>query len=297
MMSPYRGRFAPSPTGPLHFGSLIAALVSYLEARQAHGHWFVRIEDVDPLREPPGAADEILRTLEAHALCWDGKVRYQSAQHTLYRARLDELRDRGRLYPCACSRKALAALSGRHPAQCRTHPDWTTREPVALRFAVNDVDITWNDLCLGPQTHRLRAELDDVVLLRKEGFFAYQLAVVCDDIDQQMTHIVRGNDLLDTTAGQIALYQCLKAPVPTFMHLPLITHADGQKLSKQNHAPALDNARAAQNLVRALQHLGQCPPPELAHAPPEQVMAWALTHWQRQRLPAQRLIVERPTHT
>lgn len=257
--SRYRGRFAPSPTGPLHFGSLVTAVASFLEARNRGGTWLVRIEDLDPLRESPEATERILASLEAHGLRSDEPVRFQSERHAHYLSLTDQLLDRGLAYRCACSRKELKEHGGRHPEGCRDgHADPGER-PFAVRFALHDEHSEWHDQLLGPQIQQVQAELDDPVILRKEGFYAYQLAVVADDIDQGITHVVRGSDLLDMTAQQQQIYRALGAHPPHWMHIPVILNAEGQKLSKQNHAPALDDRIAKDNLEQALTALGQDP--------------------------------------
>ena len=255
--SHYRGRFAPSPTGPLHFGSLVTAVASYLEARSHKGTWLVRIEDLDPLRESPEATQRILDSLNAHGLHSDEPVRFQSERHAHYRALIDLLLSQRQAYRCACSRKQLRENNGRHPEHCREGKAEPGERPFAVRFALHDERSRWHDQLLGPQVQTVHAELDDPVILRKEGFYAYQLAVVADDIDQGISHVVRGSDLLDMTAQQQQIYHSLGAPPPQWMHIPVIRNADGQKLSKQNHAPALDDRKAMDNLKQALAVLGQ----------------------------------------
>lgn len=286
----YRGRFAPSPTGPLHFGSLVAALASYLDARAHDGHWLLRIEDLDPLRESRAAADSILTSLEAHHLFWDETVRYQSSHHDDYRGRLAALQQQGFAYRCPCSRKELKANGGCHPRHCRDRPLRDVSEPCAIRFALHRRQYAWDDLLQGPQRITVRGEIDDFVLRRKEGFFAYQLAVVSDDIQQGITHVVRGSDLLDSTPLQLALYEALAAPPPFFLHLPVIVGADGEKLSKQHFAPALDDQRAGTNLWTALAALGQAPPRPLQTAPASELLAWGRANWRRDALPRTRAL-------
>ncbi len=280
----YRGRFAPSPTGPLHAGSLVAAVASYLDARAHGGRWLVRMEDLDPLRESPQAADQILASLEAHGLEWDESVRFQSQRSAAYEELLTQWRHAGVIYPCACSRKQLNANQGRHPGQCRDFPDWHSSEPVALRFAVPDRTDHWNDQLLGPQHYQLQAEIDDFIVRRKEGFYAYHLAVVCDDIDQGITDIVRGQDLLELTPLHLLLYETMKEPAPRYSHIPLVCNNQGQKLSKQNRAPALDDSRASDNLVHALSMLGQKPPAELYRSLPDAILQWGVDNWDRSPL-------------
>lgn len=282
---PYRGRFAPSPTGPLHFGSLVTALASYLEARVHQGQWLVRVEDLDPLRESPEATERILHSLNCHGLIPDGPVRYQSRRHDAYQAVIERLLSDGLAYRCACSRKQLQHHHGRHPEHCREGRSVPGNRPFAIRFSLTDETCCWQDQLLGPQTQRVIAEVDDPVILRKEGFFAYQLAVVVDDIDQGITDVVRGSDLLDLTAQQQQIYRALGATPPNWLHIPVILNEEGQKLSKQNHAPALDDRQPAGNLTSALAALGQHPPANLNQQPVENILAWAIRHWQREAIP------------
>lgn len=281
----YRGRFAPSPTGPLHFGSLVTALASWLEARTAEGDWLVRIEDLDPLREPPEAAQQILHSLDSHCLVADEAIRVQSRRHDAYQSEINRLLQEGRAYRCTCSRKQLRASGGWHPNHCRNTSAVPDGTPQAIRFALEDEHSHWQDQLLGPQQQRVRAELDDPVVLRKEGFYAYQLAVVVDDIDQGITDVVRGSDLLETTAQQQQIYRALGAEPPRWLHIPVILNHQGQKLSKQTHAPALDDSQPAENLTRALASLGQQPPRSLAGATPGTVLDWAQQHWRRSAIP------------
>lgn len=253
----YRGRFAPSPTGPLHFGSLVTALASYLEARARGGTWLVRIEDLDPLRESPAATKQILASLTAHGLESDEPVRFQSQCHDRYLQIIDRLIQQGRAYRCTCSRKQLQASQGRHLNKCRETSVNISDRPYAVRFALEDENSVWQDQLLGEQHQQVHGETDDPVIRRKEGFYAYQLAVVADDIDQQITHVVRGSDLLDMTAQQCQIYQALDTEAPTWLHIPVILNGQGQKLSKQNHAPALDDLKPAENLLSALEALAQ----------------------------------------
>ena len=283
--SRYRGRFAPSPTGPLHFGSLVTALASWLEAKHARGDWLVRIEDLDPLREPPEATGQILHSLECHGLFPDEPVRFQSRRHDAYQRTIDNLLAQGKAYRCRCSRKQLKDNHGYHPNRCRRGDTSPGDGPHAVRFALEEEASHWQDDLLGPQVQMVHAELDDPVILRKEGFYAYQLAVVVDDIDQGITHVVRGSDLLDMTAQQQQIFRALGAEPPHWLHIPVIVNEQGQKLSKQTHAPALDDDHPAWNLFLALQALGQQPEPTLAHATVEEVLSWAEAHWQRSAIP------------
>ncbi|MGL6159536.1 tRNA glutamyl-Q(34) synthetase GluQRS [Microbulbifer sp.] len=276
---PYVGRFAPSPTGPLHFGSLVCALGSYLDAVAHGGHWLVRMEDLDPPREEPGAATRIVKSLEAHGLHWHGPLEWQSGRHKLYEATLAELAARELIYPCHCSRAQIRAAGGHDNARCRG-----TREeqgPSALRLICTGGEEHFVDLWRGAQT---QAIAEDTILKRRDGLYAYQLAVVVDDIDQGVTHTVRGADLIDTTGAQQRLFRLLGAPPPQFGHLPLVMGPAGRKLSKQNHAPAINDASAPENLCIALGFLGFRPPGELAREEPEHILKWAAARWQRHQV-------------
>lgn len=250
---PYRGRFAPSPTGPLHLGSLLAALVSYLDARRRGGSWLVRIEDLDPPREQPGASDAILRSLEAHGLHWDESVRFQSQRSEAYEAALDQLARQDQLFWCRCSRRQLTGCEV-YPGNCRACRQ--PRTDAAMRWQVPDTIERFSDRYQGEQSVDLAGALGDVVLRRRDGPFAYQLAVVVDDLDQGITEVVRGIDLLDSTPWQQALCRTLGATAPDYAHFPVLVGDNGQKLSKQNQAPALDDRRASANLQWALHKLG-----------------------------------------
>ena len=289
----YRGRFAPSPTGPLHFGSLVAALGSCLEARVQGGEWLLRIEDVDAPRCPPAVAEDILRTLEACGFAWDGEVLWQSRRTERYRELLGQLRQDGRLYPCACTRRELAdsqlAPDGAHvyPGTCRDGlpPGRAAR---AWRLRVDEAVVAFDDALQGRVAQDLARDVGDFVLLRADGYFAYQLAVVADDADQGITHVVRGADLLDSTARQIFLQRCLGVPTPAYAHLPVVVNAQGEKLSKQTLAPAIDTVTPAPTLCAALRFLGQSPPAELERAPLAELWSWAQAHWDMARVPRRR---------
>lgn len=288
MPTSYRGRFAPSPTGPLHFGSLLAALASYLDAKAHQGHWLVRIEDLDPPREIAGASDAILRTLEAFGLHWDERPLYQSQRLARYQQVLEQLQQQGLVYPCQCSRSQLQHRQA-HPCYdgfCRRHPPSTTSQPWAYRLWVSDAYYSIEDRIQGHYGQSLHQEVGDFVIKRKEGFFAYQLAVVVDDFDQGISHIVRGSDLLDSTPRQCYLQQLLMAPQPSYAHIPVITNAQGQKLSKQTFAPALNPQQVSTLTAQALAMLSHPLPPALESAPVAEQLAYAQTHWRTERLPA-----------
>lgn len=258
--SVYRGRFAPSPTGPLHFGSLVAATASFLEARSRGGEWHVRIDDLDTGRTVAGAADDILRTLEAFGLHWDGPVVYQSARNAAYRDALQQLQTRGHLYACACSRREIAAAAKPgveglvYPGTCRERPPAHGR---ALRVRVDDIEISFHDRLQGPVSHRLAETHGDFVLRRADGLFAYQLAVVVDDAALEVTEIVRGADLLKSTPRQIHLQQLLGLPTPRYVHVPVAVDRGGIKLSKQSRAAPVNPRRPLDILPRVLRFLGQ----------------------------------------
>ena len=287
--SPYRGRFAPSPTGPLHFGSLVAALGSCLDARSRGGEWLVRIEDVDLPRCPAAQARDILGTLEAFGFAWDGEVLWQSRRTERYRAAFERLRAAGALFPCACSRRELAdsalAPDGAHvyPGTCRAGLA-AGRTPRAWRLRVDNGIVAFEDRVQGHCRQDLAREVGDFVLLRADGFFAYQLAVVVDDAEQGITDVVRGADLLDSTARQILLQSQLGLPQPRYAHLPVAINAAGEKLSKQTGAPALDPAHPTAALLAALRFLGQAPPESLLRGTPADVWRWAAAHWQIERV-------------
>ena len=251
---PYRGRFAPSPTGPLHLGSLVAAVGSWARARSQHGAWIVRMEDLDPPREVPGAAEDIVRTLEAFGLKSDEPVMYQSRRNDAYRLAFDALKSRDEVFPCWCSRTELEAFNGIHPERCIASPD-ASRAP-AWRVRVPHESISFVDLSQGPQRQSLRDEVGDFVVLRTEGWFAYQLAVVVDDADQQISEVVRGADLLDSTPRQIYLQRRLGYPTPRYLHMPLVLDDDSRKLSKQDRARPVDRADPIAALRMALEFLG-----------------------------------------
>ena len=271
----YRGRFAPSPTGPLHFGSLVAAVCSWLDARAHGGEWLVRIEDIDETRCRPHWGDEILRTLERFGLHWDGAPVWQTRRKEAYREALDRLQRAGLAYPCACTRREAA---GRYPGRCRSGlpPGAAVR---AWRFRVPPGVVGFEDRWQGWFGQDVDAEPGDFILLRADGCFAYQLAVVVDDAEQRITHVVRGADLLDSTPRQILLQRALGYPQPLYLHHPVALGGDGRKLSKQNRAPALDPARDGENLRAALAFLGFAPAPALGAGG---LLEWAVARWREQ---------------
>ena len=293
----YRGRFAPSPTGPLHFGSLVAALGSYLDARTQQGEWLVRMEDVDTPRNVPGAADAILATLEAFGFAWDGPVLWQSTRFEAYAEALEVLKNKGMAYGCACSRKEIADSATRpaidgglaYPGTCRAGLP-AGREARAWRLRV-DGEVSFVDRLQGCVTQHLERDVGDFVLRRADGLFAYQLAVTVDDAFQGVSDIVRGADLLASTPRQIWLQHCLGYAMPRYAHLPVVSNAAGEKLSKQTLAPALDPARPVPQLVQAWRFLGQPVPVELDRVALPEFWAWAMAHWQFAAMPRQTTIV------
>ncbi|NQX90414.1 MAG: tRNA glutamyl-Q(34) synthetase GluQRS [Halioglobus sp.] len=284
----YRGRFAPSPSGPMHLGSLIAAVASYLDARHHQGTWLVRMEDLDPPREEIGAAQSILNSLQLHGLCWDEDVLYQASRSEAYALALTTLRQAGLLFACDCSRTSLRR-TGFCQGACRTRQA-AINGTQSLRIDVpTECSIVFADARWGPQKVDLGSTLQDFILRRKDGLYAYQLAVVVDDAAQGITHIVRGSDLLDSTARQVYLQQCLGLSTPQYSHMPVITHPDGNKFSKQTRAPALQNHTAVDNLRLALRFLDQPQPPSSLHTA-EELLRWATLHWSLARVPARMAI-------
>lgn len=285
------GRFAPSPTGPLHFGSLVAALGSYLLAKQSQGMWLVRIEDLDPPRVVPGAADAMLTLLEALAFEWDGEVIYQSRRLARYRQVLQQLSEKGLVFPCSCSRKEIIASAPHqgddgpiYPGVCRQGPTGS-RKQLAIRLRVPDEELLCRDLIFGPLRQNLQRQVGDFVLRRADGLFAYQLAVVVDDIDSGVNQVVRGADLLSSTPRQAFLYHCLQHPLPDYYHLPLALGDDAQKLSKRHGRSGvvtLENGRMA--LWAALDFLGQQPPRELQGSTPAELLAWGIANFALERV-------------
>jgi len=282
--SAYRGRFAPSPTGPLHFGSLVAAVASFADARHHDGQWLVRIEDVDETRCRHGAEQQILQTLLAFGMRWDEAPVRQSARRQLYDVALAQLRDKGMAYRCNCSRRLIATMARAgsegpiYPGTCRANPP-PGDAPAAWRLAVASGDITFTDRVVGETRQDLVDEIGDFVIRRVDGFTAYQLAAVVDDQAQGITDIVRGADLLWSTPRQIWLQRLLKYHTPSYVHIPVITHPDGDKLSKLTGAPAIPTDEVRPMLVAALGALRQSPPGDLETASLDEIWSWARRHW------------------
>jgi glutamyl-Q tRNA(Asp) synthetase len=287
--TPARGRFAPSPTGPLHFGSLIAALGSYLNVRQNGGKWFLRIEDLDPPREVPGATEQIIRTLETLGFEWDGDITYQSKRLDLYRDAVRELEKQGLTYRCTCSRREIteAGLPGlegiRYPGTCRAARHQSTES--SIRVVTDDASIAFKDRVQGAQQQRLQTDVGDFIVQRRDGLMAYQIAVVVDDADQGITEVVRGSDLLSSTPRQIYLQGLLGLDQPEYLHLPLAMHSAGGKLSKQTGAIGIDITQGPKKLYSALEFLGQQPPLELFGAPAAELLAWGKKNWKAGNIP------------
>ncbi len=287
----YRGRFAPSPTGPLHFGSLVAAAGSFLEARTHGGEWHLRMEDLDAPRCSKAAAAEILRALDAFGFAWDGEIVWQSRRTRAYAAALEQLKAAHRVFPCACTRRELAdsaiAADGAaiYPGTCR-HGLAAGSAARAWRVAVDDIRVGFDDSIQGPVASNLASEAGDFIVQRADGLFAYQLAVVVDDAAAGISHVVRGADLLASTARQIFLQRCLGVPTPAYAHLPVAVNAAGEKLSKQTRAAPVDSSRPGPALLGALEFLGHKPPPELLGLGVHDLWAWAMANWRLAQVPA-----------
>ncbi len=301
-MSEYRGRFAPSPTGLLHIGSLYTAVASYLEAKSQQGVWIVRMEDLDPPRCKPGASEHILHTLESFGLFWDEEVVYQSRRYHLYQDAFDALKSQQLIYPCYCSRRQVhdEALgmgvdgfiySGRCLALSDTKQDSLQKSP-AWRFKVKNQSIEFDDAIMGLYQQNLASDIGDFILLRADGFWAYQLAVIVDDEEQKINHIVRGKDLLVSTPRQIALQNALDFNMQQYAHLPLLTNHLGQKWSKQTLAPALDEKDKERLLRQVFQYLYLPEPPDNSMTV-ENLLSWAVAKWSMGRLPKEDIDTEK----
>ena len=285
--SVYKGRFAPSPSGELHFGSLVTALASYLQAKSQKGQWEVRIEDIDPPREIKGSAEKILKTLQTFGLEWDNKVIYQSQHSLLYDKVLNKLHADKLSYACHCSRRLIQKTQGIYQNSCRNKQ--LTLKNNALRINLEGVSsaLTFTDQLQGniifPHL------IDDFILKRSDGLYAYNLAVVVDDIEQEITEIVRGADLLETTGKQLALYQLLGVPPPNYLHVPLVVDTEGRKLSKQNHAASLNIDNPTAELIKALRFLGVVLPKNASFKHCKEILEWAIKNWSVDNIPMQAL--------
>lgn len=284
----YSGRFAPSPTGPLHLGSLLAAVASWLDARAHQGKWHLRIEDIDPPRQVSGSDALIIQSLEAHGLQWDDDVIYQSSRIGTYRDQLEFLAEQDLAYCCDCSRSDIAEMGGAYDGRCRDRKNPPAGE-YAWRFRMPDL-IEWSDIFAGAQHFSSHADLSDPVIWRKDGLVAYHLAAALDDTAVDNMTVVRGSDLLDSTTAQLALIDAMKKQRPTYGHIPVLVGANNQKLSKQNHAQPLDDSKAPQSLSLAIRLLGQRIPEDLIDAPVDLQLDWATSHWDRNKVPATQVI-------
>jgi glutamyl-Q tRNA(Asp) synthetase len=285
-LRPYRGRFAPSPTGPLHLGSLVAATASYLQALSATGEWLLRIDDIDPPRQPAGAADQIIRALASHGFEWSGEIRWQSRQYAAHTAAVEALLEADLAYRCDCSRTDIQGLARAGPAGtvypgiCRGKPrGLVSSEQTAVRVRTAPAIVKFADGLRGQQQYRIDRDIGDIVIRRRDGLIAYALATVLDDHAQGITEVVRGTDLLAMTPGQIWLQKLLGLDEPRYLHVPIVRNATGQKLSKQTGARPVKLHAPSKNLCRALRCLGQSPPAELVGADPGLIWAWARQHW------------------
>ncbi|MFT4807651.1 MAG: glutamyl-Q tRNA(Asp) synthetase [Paraglaciecola sp.] len=290
----YVGRFAPSPSGQMHFGSLVTALGSYLRAKSQNGQWLLRIEDIDPPREVAGACESIMRCLEAHHLFWDGEVVYQSGRGDLYNEKIQYLTDQGLTYHCQCSRAQLAKLKFGQPCVCTNlnlHIENLNNKNLnhknsAIRFRHHNMHQQFYDELLG-QVNFPKPDIPiQFAIKRKDNLFAYQLAVVVDDIQQGITEVARGADLLDATLFQLALYQAFDSPAPKFLHFPVVVTESGKKLSKQNHACEINTHDVRTNLINALGFLGLLPSKELQRGSAQNILNWAIGEWDLCKIPA-----------
>jgi glutamyl-Q tRNA(Asp) synthetase len=278
---PYVGRFAPSPTGPMHFGSLLAAVASYLQARTNDGKWLLRIEDIDPPREQAGATDLILSALERYEFEWDGTVSFQSTSLNSHNAAVQDLIRSEDAYHCGCSRRDLGSaetgpLGTIYPGTCRAG---CSAAEFAIRVRTNDDALSFDDGLQGTQSQRLESVSGDFIIKRRDGLIAYQLAVVVDDFEQGITEVVRGIDLMDSTPRQLWLQQLLGFPSPTYLHIPVAIFPNGQKLSKNTGAPGISVDSTSATLVAALHALGQQPPDQLERETLGQIWSWAQDNW------------------
>ncbi|MGB4075327.1 tRNA glutamyl-Q(34) synthetase GluQRS [Pseudomonas sp.] len=286
----YIGRFAPTPSGYLHFGSLVAALASYLDARAVNGRWLLRMEDLDPPREVAGAQDGILSTLESYGFEWDGELVRQSSRHDEYAALVERLLSQGLAYACICSRKQLEGTQGIYPGTCRNAGH--SFADAAIRLRVPELSYAFIDRVQGDYRQHLGREVGDFVIQRRDGLYAYQLAVVLDDAWQGVTDVVRGADLLDSTPRQLYLQELLGFAQPRYLHVPLIIQPDGHKLGKSYRSPPLPADQATPLLIRALRALGQELPEGASYGQPAELLRWASQHWDATRIPRSRTLAE-----
>ena len=296
-MSLYIGRFAPSPTGPLHEGSLLVALASYLDCKSKKGLWKLRIEDIDIYRNVNGISELIKKTLIAHGLFWDGNIETQKNKNFLYEKKIQKLINKNKVFFCDCRRKDLKKISGPYPGYCRSktnlnYQSATTKRPAshAIRFNCNKGLCKFNDLVFGEQEIEM-SKLGDCILRRRDGLFSYQFVVVIDDYEQGVTNIVRGADLIKDTAWQINIQEALKIPSPQYCHIPVVVDSHShEKLSKQTGAPEINNSIPIKNLFRALKQLNQVLPPKINSYKVGDVLNWAIEHWDHQKIPKKPII-------
>jgi len=297
----YIGRFAPSPTGPLHFGSLIAAICSYAQARHQKGKWLVRIEDIDQPRCSPSATKLILDALDTYGMHWDDSVTYQSQRSEYYQAALEQLNKNQLTYGCACTRKQLSEQSSPistpsvYPGTCR---EGLKKGEIArsIRLRTHHQKVSFQDRIQGNVSQDIYQDVGDFIIKRADNIFAYQLAVVVDDHEQKITEVVRGSDMLDSTPRQIFLQQCLSYSTPDYIHIPLAINADGSKLSKQTHARAIPLNDPRPMLISALTFLCQHPPPELRESNIESIWGWIIEHWSLKSIPTKLGIIYNDKH-
>lgn len=288
----YRGRFAPSPSGNLHFGSLVAALASFLDAKFHQGTWLVRIEDIDPPREVKGASGHILKTLEKYGLHWDEDVLYQSGQSDYYNDILAQLTQQKLSYFCRCTRADIKAIGGVYQGHCKNLKH--SQNNSAIRIINSSGIHSYQDLFQEKISTPLAFAQEDFIIKRKDGLFAYQLAVVLDDIYQGVSHVIRGCDLLEPTARQLSFFDILHQVPPIYGHVPLAIDEQGYKLSKQNKAPEINPKHPQDALFSALTFLGQSPPQELIYESVDSIIAWGIKNWQRCYIPPQQKIIFSP---
>jgi len=279
---PVTGRFAPSPTGSLHFGSVVAAVASYMQAKSQRGKWLVRIDDIDPPREQYGASTSILKTLGCLGLHWDGKVLFQRHRHDAYQEALKLLSEQKLIYRCTCSRKQLQGNT--YSGTCR-HKGHSPNQQHALRILTKQVHINFNDGIQGHIQQNLEVDVGDFIVRRADKLIAYHIAVVVDDAWQGITEIVRGADLLDVTPRQIYLQRILNYPAPAYAHIPTAVDAHGNKLSKQHHAYPVDDTRPESTLFSALEFLGQQPDNALLQGDVEEIIQWGVKNWSMEKIP------------
>ena len=287
----YIGRFAPSPTGPVHFGTLVAAVGSYLQAMTQNGDWLLRIDDVDTTRKVEGTDIDIIRTLEAFGFQWSGDILYQTQMTSAYEIALKQLIEQSLVFPCLCSRKQLAESEGGmiYPGTCRSRrlPE---SEEHSLRLIAEDITITFDDIVMGKQTQNIKTDCGDFIIKRRDGLFAYQLAVVVDDAIQGITEVVRGTDLLDSTPRQIYLQHLLGYPTPAYCHLPLAVDAAGNKISKSEGKSKIEIIHREELLISTLDFLGQQVPDALSGSGIEDIWRWATDNWDVTKIPTSKSI-------